>query len=130
MGRGLKFPLQVDPKTGKIAMSSHEDDILEAIGIIIGTYKGERVMRPDFGSNVADFAFTSTGHTFIDSISYEVKEHLVMQEPRIRDVEINCSDYGSSSGRLVLDVSYTVRTTNNRYNMVYPFFEGQMTVDV
>ena len=54
MGRGLKFPLQIDPKTGKISMVSEEEDIAEAIGIIIHTLKGERVMRPDFGSNVLD----------------------------------------------------------------------------
>ena len=31
MGRGLRFPLQIDPKTGKFAMVSAEEDIAEAI---------------------------------------------------------------------------------------------------
>ena len=48
LGRGLKFPLQVDPRTGKLAMVEHEEDIREAIGIILNTMQGERVMRPGF----------------------------------------------------------------------------------
>ena len=57
LGRGLKFPLQVDPRTGKLAMADQEEDIREAIGIILRTGRGERVMRPDFGSNTMDYAF-------------------------------------------------------------------------
>ena len=55
LGRGLKFPLQVDPRTGMLAMSDQEEDIREAIGIILHTVQGERVMRPDFGSNIIDY---------------------------------------------------------------------------
>ena len=62
LGSGLKFPLQIDPRTGKLAMSSHEEDIKEAVRIIIHTSIGERVMRPEFGSNVAEYAFSPLAH--------------------------------------------------------------------
>lgn len=49
LGTGWKFPVEVDEITGRIKMSSYEEDIQEAIGIILKTRKGERMMRPDFG---------------------------------------------------------------------------------
>ena len=38
LGRGVRFPLQIDPKTGKLALSAQEDNIRESIGIILRTY--------------------------------------------------------------------------------------------
>ena len=122
LGRGLKFPLQVDPRTGKFAMVSHEEDIREAIGIILNTVQGERVMRPDFGTNVIDYTFTPSSSTTLQSIAFQVKEQLLYQEPRIVDVEVACRDANQQTGAVVVEVSYTVRSTNNRYNHVYPFY--------
>lgn len=121
LGRGLKFPLQVDPKTGKIAMVDQEEDIREAIGIILRTGQGERVMRPEFGSNTMDYAFASISSSMTNSISRELRQILLEQEPRIQDVEVQCDDLDQHNGAVIIHVSYTVRSTNNRYNHVYPF---------
>lgn len=122
LGRGLKFPLQVDPKTGKIAMADQEEDIREAIGIILRTGQGERVMRPEFGSNTMDYAFASISSSMTNSVSRELRQILLEQEPRIRDVEVHCQELDQHNGTIVIHVSYTVRSTNNRYNHVYPFY--------
>lgn len=122
LGRGLKFPLQVDPRTGKIAMAEQEEDIREAIGIILRTGRGERVMRPEFGSNTMEYAFASTSNSMINSIAREVRLLLLEQEPRIRDVEVRCEALDQLDGAVVIRVDYTVRSTNNRYNQVYPFY--------
>ena len=122
LGRGLKFPLQVDPTTGKIAMSDQEDDIREAIGIILRTGQGERVMRPDFGSRTMEYAFAPSSDTMQHTIASELKIFLQYQEPRIKDVEVVCRHHSKLDGALIIDVSYTVRSTNNRYNQVYPFY--------
>ena len=122
LGRGLKFPLQVDPKTGKIAMVDQEEDIREAIGIILRTGQGERVMRPEFGSNTMDYAFASISSSMTNSISREPRQILLEQEPRIQDVEVQCDDLDQHNGAVIIHVSYTVRSTNNRYNHVYPFY--------
>ena len=122
LGSGLKFPLQIDPRTGKLAMSQHEEDISEAIGLIIHTSLGERVMRPEFGSNVAEYAFSPMAHSAKASIAYEIREQLLLQEPRIVDVQATCQEDTSGGNSLIIEVSYTVRSTNNRYNRVYPFY--------
>ena len=132
MGRGVKFPLQIDPRTGKIAMVSEEEDIAEAIGIILNTVQGERVMRPDFGSNVLDYIFSETSDTMRQGLAFDLREQLGYQEPRIDEVEISCEDADKMDGALIVNVSYRVRSTNNRYNRVYPFYntEGSEGGDV
>lgn len=125
LGRGLKFPLQVDPRTGKLAMSDQEEDIREAIGIILRTGKGERVMRPDFGANTMDYAFAPVSSSMTNSIAYDLRLILLEQEPRIRDVEIQCEQLDQHSGAVVIHIGYTVRSTNNRYNHVYPFYQTE-----
>lgn len=122
LGRGVKFPLQIDPGTGKLAMVDQEEDIREAIGIILNTIQGERVMRPEFGSNVIDYVFAPVSSSTRHSLAQEVREQLLYQEPRIVDLEVECGEMDRVSGRILINVSYTVRSTNNRYNQVYPFY--------
>ena len=122
LGRGLKFPLQVDPKTGKFALVEEEEDIRESIGIILRTVRGERVMRPDFGTDVMEYLFAPINDTLQDGISFDLQEDLLYQEPRIRDVEVKVLEPAGPEGSVTVEVSYTVRSTNSRYNHVYPFY--------
>ena len=123
LGSGWKFPLQVDKKTGHIAMVSHEEDIREAIGIILNTYIGERVMREQFGTNIADALFKPINQLTIQDIAGSLAKTLQIQEPRIRDVQVETVENSDPfTGRLAFSISYTVRSTNNRYNHVYPFY--------
>lgn len=122
LGRGVKFPLQIDPSTGGLAMVDQEEDIREAIGIILNTVQGERVMRPEFGSNVIDYVFAPASSSTRHRLAQEVREQLLYQEPRIVDLEAECGEMDRVSGTILINVSYTVRSTNNRYNQVYPFY--------
>ena len=119
---GLKFPLQVDGRTGKFATVSQEEDIREAIGIILNTVQGERVMRPEFGTDILEYIFAPSSSSTHHSLMQEVQEQLMFQEPRITDVEVSCRADGRQSGAVVVEVGYTIRSTNSRYNHVYPFY--------
>ena len=132
MGRGLKFPLQIDPKPGKIAMVSEEEDIAEAIGIILNTVQGERVMRPEFGSNVLDYTFSAASDSERQSLAFDLREQLGYLEPRIDEIDVRCKDTDELEGAIIIEISYRVRSTNNRYNRVYPFYrtEGSEGGDV
>ena len=87
LGRGWKFPVQVDSR-GRIAMSDFEDDIRESIRIILSTSKGERVMRPDFGCGIHEFVFASINTTTIGLIESSVREALITWEPRIELLKV------------------------------------------
>ena len=122
LGKGWKFPLEIDPRTGHFAMSSHEDNIRESIEIIINTFVGERVMRPDFGSNAIDYVFAIDRDFPTYALAYELQKTLIIQEPRIDEVDVTSDKPSVVDGSIVINVAYTVRSTNNRYNQVYPFF--------
>ena len=103
-------------------MSSHEDSIRESVGIILRTYRGERVMRPEFGTSTPDYAFAPSNSALRESIAYELTRQLVLLEPRVEDIRVSCREPSGHDGGLVVEVGYTVRSTNNRYNQVYPFY--------
>ena len=118
MGRGFSFPFRVDPSTNRIAMSSAGQDVEEAIRIILRTNLGERVMLPEFGTAAGEFLFAA--------LEESVREALEQWEPRIMDIDVQAARE-SSGGVLNINISYTLRATNNQFNMVYPFYmmEGE-----
>jgi phage baseplate assembly protein W len=122
LGRGWKFPIQVDKATGRIRMSEYEEDIAEAIRIILGTTQGERVMRPDFGCGVQDFIFGLTDDTTLRLLEGNIREAIRNWEPRVHEVEVTAIPDKDSMGKVNIRISYVVRTTNNLFNQVYPFY--------
>ena len=120
LGRGWKFPVKLDSR-GKVAASQYEEDVREAIEIILATSKGERVMHPDFGCGIRDFIFESPTAATRGMMAESVKDSLVLWEPRIevRDVEVH--EDASDVGKVLISITYSVRATNNEFNLVYPF---------
>ena len=127
MGRGFKFPFSVDPSTNRIAMSSAEEDIKEAIKIILRTNVGERVMLPEFGTAAGDFVFSDNRAERIAALESSVREALERWEPRITDIDAQADTAAGSKNVVEINIRYTVRMTNNQFNMVYPFYmmEGE-----
>jgi uncharacterized protein len=121
LGKGWHFPISPDG-LGRIRMSEHEDDIREAIVIILGTAKGERPTRPDFGCGINDFTFEIVNSTVIGQIETTVRESLQQWEPRIEVLAVTVSTEAISKGKLHINIDYLVRSTNNRFNLVYPFY--------
>jgi hypothetical protein len=122
LGRGWKFPVTVDATTGRIAMSEYEKDIRESIWIILSTAKGERVMRPDFGCGIHDLVFAPVNTTTVNLVQRGVQEALTLWEPRIELINVEVSTERADEGRLLVSIDYRVRVTNNRFNLVYPFY--------
>jgi phage baseplate assembly protein W len=122
LGTGWSFPVRIDGTTGKIAMSSGERDIEESIRIILFTAKGERVMRPDFGSGIHDYVFASMSTATLGLIESSVREALARWEPRIQVLEVDASPEDAASGKLLIRIKYLVRSTNQQHNLVYPFY--------
>lgn len=121
LGRGWKFPVNVDAEGG-IAMSEYEEDVKEAILIILGTAKGERVMRPDFGCGIHDYVFAPINTTTVTLVENSVRDALTNWEPRIELIKVEVSTERADEGKLPVSIDYRVRTTNNRFNLVYPFY--------
>jgi len=121
LGSGLAFPLQVDAR-GALSLAGGEDDIEQAIGLILGTAPGEREMRPEFGCAVHDLVFDTIDAAMIGKLETAIRAALDRWEPRIDidDLTFDLSDV--DEGRLLITIAYRVRRTNNQRNLVYPFY--------
>ena len=121
IGSGLAFPLQVD-RRGGIALARDEQDIDQAIQLILGTAPGERPMRPEFGCGVHDFVFDSIDANTIGSMEQAIREALARWEPRIEVKKVAFDVTHAVDGLLTIDIGFTVRATNTDRNLVYPFY--------
>ncbi len=120
LGKGWSFPVNVD-SSGAIQTAAYEESVRQAIWIILGTSKGERVMRPDFGCGIYDLVFELNSASAAGQAAQAVRDALLDYEPRIdvRNVQVQPDDSGSA---LLIDIDYEVRATNNVFNIVYPFY--------
>lgn len=127
LGKGFSFPVTLDSSTGKINMTSDEEDIKQAIYIILMTKKYERAMLPDFGCNIHNYVFDLPDETFKNLLQNEIIDALIMWENRITDVNVNISVDDINNGKVIVDISYIVRSTNNPNNLVFPYYmtEGE-----
>lgn len=121
LGRGWSFPIRTDP-TGDIELSGGEADIEESIRIILGTAKGERVMRPEFGCDIHEYVFSTIDTTTLNLMETSVREALIRWEPRIDVRNVEASRERIDGGELLISVDYRIRSTNVESNLVYPFY--------
>src|SRR5215210_5717212 len=121
LGSGLAFPLRTDTRGG-VALVRSDEDVREAIMLILGTTPGERPMRPEFGCRLQEFVFDGVDAYTIGRLRDEVLSALERWEPRVDvlDVTFDLSEFGA--GRLLLDIAYVLRTTTDVRNLVYPFY--------
>lgn len=122
LGTGWSFPLTVDAQTGRIMTVSQEEDIEQSIRIILSTRIGERIMQPEFGCEIHKFIFASIQEDELAEIRRCVTEALRRWEPRVINVEVTTDTSALSNGKLILNLSYVVRSTNIPYNLVFPFY--------
>ena len=121
IGSGLAFPLAVD-RRGGIALARDEQDIDQAISLILGTAPGERPMRPEFGCGVHDFVFDSIDANTIGNMEQAIREALLRWEPRIDVTDVKFDASEAVNGLLTINIEYKVRATNTDRNLVYPFY--------
>ena len=120
LGKGWSFPFML--KEGRLSLSPMEEDIREAIRIILGTSKGERIMRPEFGCGIHDMVFLPLNETTRGLIRYHVEDALTRWEPRIELIKVQVDFDRREQGKVLVGIDYKVRSTNTRENLVYPFY--------
>ena len=121
LGRGWAAPAGVDG-AGEARLESGAEKVRQSIRLILGTRRGERVMRPDFGAGLEDFLFEPLSTTTAALVRYRVETALVQWEPRIDVIEVLVGVADRRLGRLDITIGYRIRSANTFYNLVYPFF--------
>lgn len=122
LGRGWAMPVELEPRTGLVANVQHEEDIRQSIRIILETTPGERVMRPNFGCGIHEMVFDALDSTAIQRVRSIVEEALRRCEARIDVLDVVVEETPSEQGRLIVEIEYRVRKTNQTGNLVFPFY--------
>lgn len=127
LGTGWAFPPSFDWRSKEALLVSQVEDIEQSLRILLGTVPGERVMQPAYGCGLKRMVFETLNDSTATEIRDIVAKAILFFEVRItlHGVDLDWSDIADGLLRLKLD--YTVRTTNTRTNMVYPFYLSEGT---
>jgi uncharacterized protein len=121
IGRGWAFPLGVDPRGG-IAIVEGDEEIRQAIVLIVRTRRGARVMRPEFGCRIWELLFAPNDASTWTMAGHHVREALGWWEPRIEVEDVRGSASPDDPATVLIEVDYTIRATHDRRSLVFPFY--------
>ncbi|MEV6923688.1 GPW/gp25 family protein [Dactylosporangium sp. NPDC051485] len=122
LGSGWAFPIRL-AGDGTILRSPEPDGAVDdAIRMILSTTPGERVMRPDYGCTISEYVFGLVDSGTTGQISQAVREALAEWEPRIDVVDVTTTQDPQDPRRLSVAITYQIRSSNSRVNLVYPFY--------
>jgi len=127
LGRGWSFPPKFDKAAKGLVMLEEEADIESSLSILLSTKLGERVMQPTFGCNLDNMVFESMNLTMLTYVKDLVENAILYHESRIELEGIEIDTGNQYEGVLNIKIQYMVRTTNSRYNYVYPYYINEGT---
>ena len=127
LGTGWSFPPTFDRKKRKVELVSDELDIQQSLRILLGTTLGERTMVPKFGCNLDRLQFEPVSVTLSTYIKDLVETSILLYETRIRLVSFDLDDSDRENGILSINIEFTIKATNTRSNLVYPYYLEEAT---
>lgn len=119
---GVGWTLPVELKNGQIEVARYENAVRQSIWMILSTAKGERVMRPDFGCDIHEKVFSPNSLGTVGQIISDVRDALIEWEPRIDVLDVDTIPDPNQPNLILIQINYQIRTTNNIFNLVYPFY--------
>jgi len=128
IGRGWKFPPSFDPVSNRAVMVTGEQDILESLQVLFGTQVGERVLELDYGTDLSSLLFERLPLTEKAVLENSVRQAILIYESRIVLHELKIDDSDITNGVLRIFLDITFEPTNNRRNIVFPFFIEEGTL--
>lgn len=129
LGRGWSFPPTFDRAVGGVRMLEQEADIVSSLEILLGTARGERIMVPQYGCNLDELVFEALDTRMRTLMADKIESAILYHEPRIELESVRLSDDPVSTleGRVLIEITYRVKTTNSRFNFVFPFYRDEGT---
>ncbi|MDD2313564.1 MAG: GPW/gp25 family protein [Proteiniphilum sp.] len=122
LGRGWSFPPEFNNESRAVKMLEDEEDIRSSLQILLSTRPGERIMVPGYGCNLDELLFSPLNLTIKTYVVDLIRTAILYYEPRIDVNKIEIDPTDEFHGVLLIQIEYTIRATNSRMNMVYPFY--------
>lgn len=127
LGRGWAFPVTFGNQGRSVVMADAEEDIRQSLGILLSTRMGERVLNPTFGWKRDALMFEPLSTSFGAYLVREIETAILFFESRIELNRVSFENAPDQQGLILIRLDYTVRTTNTRTNLVYPFYTAEAT---
>ena len=127
LGRGWTFPPEFDPVLPGVKMLEEEADIASSLELLLSTKPGERVMMPEYGCNLEELVFESLDTRMKTLMADKVESAILYFEPRVELEGVRLDDSQETEGAVVIEVAYRVKSTNSRFNLVFPFYKLEGT---
>ena len=125
LGKGWSFPIQVDG-SGTIAYKEGKDNIEQSLKILLMTALGERVMRSEYGNQAPDLVFSPGSVQYLKLLEKSIEDAIIRWEPRVIINEVIAESVDGEENRVIVNIAYTIRGSNARDNLVFPFYVGLM----
>lgn len=122
LGTGWSFPPTFTKGGADVELVSGVEDIHQSLQILLSTHMGERIMQDDFGCDLNNVLFDEMDQGMINTLTSLISDSILYYEPRISLDHLSVSESETQQGLLLISLEYTVRTTNSRFNMVFPFY--------
>lgn len=129
LGRGWSFPPTFDRAFGGVRMLEQEHDIASSLELLLSTATGERIMVPQYGCNLDELVFESLDTRMRTLMVDKIETAILYHEPRIELEQVRIGEAAESllGGRVLIEIDYRIKTTNSRFNFVYPFYRDEGT---
>ena len=125
LGTGWSFPPAFANGGAGVEMVSGAEDVRQSLHILLSTRLGERVMQDQFGCALDSVLFEEVDQDLVNSVSSVITDAILYHEPRITLDRLDVSEHTSQQGLLMISLEYTIKSTNSRFNMVYPFYVNE-----
>jgi uncharacterized protein len=122
LGTGWSFPPEFVQRTGEVLMTSNEEDVELSLKILFGTALGERFLVPTYGLDMHEMLFEPMSTTTKTYLEDRIRTAVLINEPRISLLSLGLDTSAQNEGKILIVVEYELRSTNSRYNLVYPFY--------
>ena len=123
LGVGWRFPIAPD-EAGRLSYAHGEESIAHCLRVLLLTGLGERVMRADLGTRAPDLLFAPDSVTNLGDLEDSIRDAIRAFEPRVELESVDAEIAAGEQGRVTVSITYRVRRTNTRANLVFPFYLG------
>jgi phage baseplate assembly protein W len=127
LGRGWNFPPTFNNQGAVVQMVEAEEDIRQSLNLLLSTHLGERVMQASFGWKRDALMFEPLSTTFATYLKNEIETAVLFYEPRITLNKVRFAPSSANEGLIEIRLDYTIRTTNTRTNLVFPYYLDEAT---
>jgi phage baseplate assembly protein W len=124
LGRGWGFPPTFVRGTGAVSLVEGALDVAQSLQLLLATALGERLMRPSYGCDLRAQLFENLDEGLRAYLRDRVRTAVLYHEPRVRLDDLTLSA-AANDGNVSLAITYTIRTTNTRHNLVYPLYREE-----